>query len=134
MPGPAWYAASAVATSPVVAIAQVIEEPGAIAHVDVGIAQIRLDEVAATGRAGDELTRLGQDLHQANRARTRADVRIEATLGVDDSGDESGVEVAFVRIRPDDVRVLERVARAQVPVRLGVHDPCGRAREREQRK
>ena len=33
-----------------------------------------------------------------------------------------------------DVLVFERVARAQVPVRLCIDDQCSRAREREQRK
>jgi hypothetical protein len=35
---------------------------------------------------------------------------------------------------PDDVLALERVTRAEVPVRFGVDDPRGTTREREQRK
>ena len=118
----------------VVAIPQIVEQPGAIAHVDVGIAEIGLDEVVATRRPSDELARLRQDLHQADRAGARPHVRIKATLCIDDGGDESGVEIALAGVRANDVLVLERVTRTQVPVRFGVHDPCGRTREREQRK
>ena len=62
------------------------------------------------------------------------DVRVEAALRVDDGGEERRVEVVVSRVRPDDVLVLERVARAEVPVRLGVDDPGSGTREREQRK
>ena len=84
-------------------------------------------------RSGDALGRLGEQLHEPDRPGRGLDVRVEAALRVDDGGEERRVEVVVSRVRPDDVLVLERVARAEVPVRLGVDDPGSGTREREQR-
>ena len=84
-------------------------------------------------RSGDALGRLGEQLHEPDCPGRRLDVRVEAALRVDDGGEECRIEVVVPRVRPDDVLVLERVARAEVPVRLGVDDPGSGTREREQR-
>ncbi len=118
----------------VVVVAQVVEVPGAIAHVDLRIAEIGDDEPRPARAERDALGRLRKQLHQPDRAGGGLDVRVEAALGVDDRREERRVEVVVSRVRPDDVLVLERVARAEVPVRLGVDDPRGGTREREQRK
>ena len=59
----------------------------------------------------------------------RLGVRVEPALDVDDRGEERRVEVVVRGVPADDVLVLERVARAEVPVRLLLDDPRGRTGE-----
>jgi hypothetical protein len=118
----------------VVAAPQVVQVPGAVAHVDLRVPEVRDDEPRAPGPQGDSLRGLREELHEPDGARGGLDVRIEATLRVDHRCEHRRIEVVVPRVRAHDVLVLERVARAQVPVRLGLDDPRRNSREREQRK
>ena len=62
------------------------------------------------GRAravGEELGRLGQDLHQPHRPGRRGP-RVELRLGVDDRRDQRRIEMLFGRLLADHVLVVER--------------------------
>ena len=72
-----------------------------------GVAEICDRERRRARLVGQELRRLGQDLHQALRARRRGP-RVELGLGVDHARDQRGIEVLLGRLLANDVRVGER--------------------------
>ena len=104
-----------------------VEVPRAVADVDLGVAEIGNDESGAAGAERDALRRVREELHEPDRACAGLRIRIESALDVDDRGEERGVEVVVRRVRADDVLVLERVARPEVPVGLRLHDPRAHA-------
>ena len=96
----------------VVPPAQVVEVPRAVANVDLRVAEIRDDELRPAGAERDALRRVRQQLHEADGAGLGLHVRIEAALRVDHRREQCRIEVVVLRVRADDVLVLEWVARA----------------------
>ena len=72
-----------------------------------GVARSACSKRTPPGAAGDEVGRLGRDLHQPARARVRGLVA-EARLLVDDRRDQRGVEVLVGGLLADDVVVAQR--------------------------
>jgi hypothetical protein len=107
----------------VVVLVQVLEVPGAVADVDVRVAQVGDDELGAARAERDALGRVGQELHEPDRPRLGLGVRVEPALDVDDRGDEGRIEVVVPAVRAEDLLVLEWVARPQVPVGLCLDHP-----------
>ena len=98
---------------PLVAVrSQEVEVPRAVADVDLGVARSATTKRSPPVRSAMPFAVSGQELHQADRARRRARVRVEPALGVDHRREQRGVEVVVPRVRADDVLVLERVARS----------------------
>src|SRR5205814_10130179 len=64
----------------VVLVQQMAQVPRAVADVQLGVVQIRDDELRAAGVHRDSLRRSGQQLHQADRARARLHVGAELAL------------------------------------------------------
>ncbi len=106
-----------------VEIAEVREIPGAVAHVDLGVVEIRDDEAVSPGPERDPLRRLREELHQPDRARARARVGVELALRVDHAREQRGRQIVVPGMCPDDRLVAKRVADPLVPLRLGRDDP-----------
>src|SRR5207245_3495874 len=67
---------------------------------------------------GIALRRVGEDLHQPDRSRLRARVRLELRLLVDDGRDQCRIELVVPRMTSHDLLVVERVPEPLPPARL----------------
>src|SRR5439155_11413107 len=88
---------------------QVLEVPAAVPHVDLRVVEVVDPEARAAGVEGDSLGRVRQELHQADRARLGACVRLELRLLVDDRREQRRVEVVIVRMASHDLLVAKWV-------------------------
>lgn len=75
-----------------VALEQVVAVPGAVADVDLRVAQVGDDEGGAAGAERDPRRGLGEELHEANRPCLEARVRVESALHVDDRREQGRIE------------------------------------------
>src|SRR4029079_6523876 len=71
---------------------QVMEIPGAVAHVQLRVVEIGEDELRSAGADRDALRGRGLELHQADRAGARLRIRAKLRLLVDHGGEERGIE------------------------------------------
>jgi hypothetical protein len=74
----------------VVVVAEVVELPRAVAHVDLGIAEVGDDELRPARADRDALRGLREQLHQPDRPGRGLDIRVEAAFGVDDAARRVG--------------------------------------------
>src|SRR2546426_8728856 len=95
-----------------------VEVPGAVTDVDLGVVEILDPETRATSMERDPFGGVRQELHQADRAGRRPSVGLELRLLIDDRGQERRVEVVVVRVAPHDLFVGERIPQPLPPTRL----------------
>src|SRR5262249_15060075 len=92
-----------------VLVQQVAEIPRAVADVDLGFAEAAAPERRPPRATCDAEGGRRQELHQPDRPRTRARVRVELALLVDDRREQGRVEMVVPRMAPDDRVVVQRV-------------------------
>src|SRR5687768_4488157 len=94
------------------------EVPGAVSNVDLRVVEIRDPEAASAGMDGDPFRGVREELHQSDRTRVRASVRLELGLLVDDRREQGGIEVVVARVAAHDLLVAKRIEEPLPPPRV----------------
>src|SRR5206468_7137689 len=96
-------------------VEQMAQVPRAVADVQLRLVEVGDLKSSAAGPGGDPERGVGEQLHEPDRSRARARVRMELRFLVDDGGKQGRIEVVVARVSADELVVPQRIAEAQVP-------------------